>query len=230
MALHLVIGNKTYSSWSFRPWLAMKVAGIAFEETLISLNAPDFKKRLLAISGAGKVPVLIDGETHVWDLLAILEYLAEKFPAAGLWPREPAARANARAIAAEMHAGFQPLRQQLPMNIQRPIIPREINIEVAADVARVEAIWSDCRARYGKGGPFLYGPFGAADAMYAPVVSRLHTYAIEVGAATRDYMNAHMMLPAWNEWREGARRELWVLPHDEVDYPDVPREFSRDAH
>ena len=229
MALHLVIGNKTYSSWSFRPWLAMKVAGIPFAETLISLDAPDFKKRLLAISGAGKVPVLIDGETHVWESLAILEYLAEKFPAAALWPQEPAARANARAIAAEMHAGFQPLRQQLPMNIQRPIIPREINAEAAADVARIEAIWGDCRSRYGNGGPFLYGAFGAADAMYAPVVSRLHTYAIEVSAATRDYMNAHMMLPAWKEWREGARNKSWVLPHDEVDYPDVPREFSQDA-
>ena len=191
MALHLVIGNKTYSSWSFRPWLAMKVAGIAFEETLISLDAPDFKKRLLAISGAGKVPVLIDGETHVWESLAILEYLAEKFPAAGLWPREPAARANARAIASEMHAGFQALRQQLPMNIQRPIIPREIDAEAAADVARIEAIWSECRSRYGKGGPFLYGAFGAADAMYAPVVSRFHTYAIKVSDTTRAYMNAH---------------------------------------
>jgi glutathione S-transferase len=230
MALHLVIGNKTYSSWSLRPWLAMKVAGIPFAETLISLNAPDFKKRLLAISGAGKVPVLIDGETHVWESLAILEYLAERFPAAGLWPQEPAARASARAISAEMHAGFQQLRQQLPMNIQRPIIPREINAEAAADVARIEAIWLDCRTRYGKGGPFLYGAFGAADAMYAPVVSRLHTYAIEVSAVTREYMNALMMLPAWKEWREAARRESWVLPHDEVDYPAVPREFSQDAH
>ncbi|MDE2283856.1 MAG: glutathione S-transferase family protein [Hyphomicrobiales bacterium] len=229
MALHLVIGNKTYSSWSFRPWLAMKVAGISFAETLIPLNSPDFKKRVLAVSGAGKVPVLIDGETHIWDSLAILEYLAEKFPDAGLWPREPAARANARAIAAEMHAGFQSLRQQLPMNFQRPIIPRKIDAEVAADVARIEAIWSDCHARYGKGGPFLYGSFGAADAMYAPVVSRFHTYAIEVGTATRDYMSAHMRLPAWKEWDEGARREPWVLPHDEVDYPDVPRELSEAA-
>jgi glutathione S-transferase len=230
MALHLVIGNKTYSSWSFRPWLAMKVAGIAFEETLISLDAPDFKKRLLAMSGAGKVPVLIDGETHVWESLAILEYLADKFTAAGLWPREPAARANARAIAAEMHAGFQALRRQLPMNIQRRIIPREIDADAAADVTRIEAIWSECRSRFGKGGPFLYGTFGAADAMYAPVVSRFHTYAIKVSDTARGYMNALMALPAWNEWREGARRERWVLPHDEVDYPDVPREFSQDAH
>ena len=217
MALHLVIGNKTYSSWSFRPWLAMKVAGIAFEETLISLDAADFKKRLLAISGAGKVPVLIDGETHIWESLAILEYLAEKFPAAGLWPREPAARAHARAVAAEMHAGFQALRRQLPMNIQRPIIPREIDSEATADVGRIETIWGECRLRYGKGGPFLYGTFGAADAMYAPVVSRFHTYAIEVRGTSRSYMNAFMALPAWDEWCEGARRESWVFPHDEVD-------------
>ncbi len=224
MGLHLVIGNKTYSSWSFRPWLAMKVAGIAFEETLISLDAVDFKERLLAISGAGKVPVLVDGETHIWESLAILEYLAEKFPAAGLWPRKPDARASARAIAAEMHAGFQALRRQLPMNIQRPIIPRAIDVAAAADVARIETIWNECRSRYGKAGPFLYGAFGAADAMYAPVVSRFHTYAIKVSSATRDYMNAHMMLPAWNEWCDAARREPWILPDDEVDYPDVPRE------
>src|SRR5215469_16924461 len=115
MSLHLLIGNKNYSSWSFRPWLAMKVAGIAFEETVISLEAQDFKARVLAVSSAGKVPVLIDGDTHVWESLAIMEYLAEKFPAAGLWPKDAAARAHARTVATEMHAGFVPLRSQLPM-------------------------------------------------------------------------------------------------------------------
>src|SRR5262249_46625215 len=115
MSLHLVIGNKNYSSWSFRPWLAMKVAGIAFEETVISLEAKDFKARVLEVSGAGKVPVLIDGDTHVWESLAIMEYLAEKFPAAILWPKDAAARAHARAIASEMHAGFMALRRHLPM-------------------------------------------------------------------------------------------------------------------
>ena len=223
MALHLIIGNKNYSSWSFRPWLAMRVAGIAFAETVISLDAPDFKARLTALSGAGKVPVLIDGEARIWESLAILEYLAEKFPAAGLWPAAPAARAHARAISSEMHAGFSSLRRRLPMNVWRPVIPRALD-EAAADVARIDAIWSECRARSGAGGPFLYGAFGAADAMYAPVVWRFHTYGVEVSAAARDYMRVHMALPAWAEWREAAIREPWVLPHDEVDWPQVRRE------
>jgi glutathione S-transferase len=217
MGLHLVIGNKNYSSWSFRPWLAMKVAGIAFEETVISLEAPEFKERVTALSVAGKVPVLIDGETRVWESLAILEYLAETFPAKALWPRHPPARAHARATAAEMHAGFLPLRRQLPMNIRRPAKPHTFEDDAAADVARIDALWGECRARFGAGGPFLYGAFGAADAMYAPVVWRFHTYAIEVSATARDYMRALMALPAWNEWREAALREPWVMPRNEID-------------
>jgi glutathione S-transferase len=224
MALHLVIGNKNYSSWSFRPWLAMKVAGIAFEETVISLEAQDFKARVTAVGGAGKVPVLIDGETRVWESLAILEYLAEKFPAAALWPKDAGARAQARTVAAEMHAGFVPLRRLLPMNVWRPVKPRALDDGSKTDVARIDTIWRDCRARYGAAGPFLFGAFGAADAMYAPVVWRFHTYAVEVSDTARGYMRAVMALPAWSEWRDAARRELWVLPHDEVDWPDVLRE------
>jgi glutathione S-transferase len=178
MGLHLVIANKNYSSWSFRPWLAMKVAGIAFEETLISLDAPDFKSRLTALSGAGKVPVLIDGDTRVWESLAILEYLAEKSPGATLWPHDPAARAHARAIASEMHAGFLPLRRQLPMNVRRPVMPRALDADAAADVARIDAIWNECCTRFGSGRPYLYGAFTATDAMYAPVVWRFYTYAV----------------------------------------------------
>jgi glutathione S-transferase len=222
--LHLVIGNKNYSSWSFRPWLAMKFGGIPFQETVISLEAADFKARVNAISGAGKVPVLVDGDVHVWETLAILEYLAEKFPTACLWPREAAARGHARAISSEMHAGFQSLRRQLPMNMWRPVLPRQLDGDAKADVARIEAIWAECRSRFGAGGPFLYGAFGAADAMYAPVVSRFHTYGVEVSADARDYMRAIMTLPAWNEWRDAAVREPWLLPHDEVDWPEVKRE------
>jgi glutathione S-transferase len=222
--LHLIIGNKNYSSWSFRPWFAMKVAGIAFQETVISLEATDFKARIMAMSGAGKVPVLIDGDVHVWESLAILEYLAEKFPAAALWPRDAAARAHARAISSEMHAGFQALRRQLPMNVWRPVIPLALDVEAKADVARIEAIWTECRRRFGAAGPFLYGGFGAVDAMYAPVVSRFRTYAVQVSAVARDYMTAVMALPAWSEWREAAQREPWILPHDEVDWPEVKRE------
>jgi glutathione S-transferase len=226
MGLHLVIGNKNYSSWSMRPWIAMKVAGLRFEETVISLEAPDFKARVTKISGAGKVPVLIDDDVQVWETLAILEYLAEKFPAARLWPVDPAARAHARAIAAEMHAGFVPLRRHLPMNFWRPVKTRELDAEVAANVSRIEAMWSECRSRHGAGGPFLFGAFSAADAMYAPVVSRFHTYAVEVGGVSRAYMDAVMALPAWRQWRTAALREPWVLPHDEVDWPQVPRELS----
>ena len=222
--LHLVIGNKNYSSWSLRPWLAMKVAGIAFQETVISLEAADFKARVQAISGAGKVPVLVDGDLRIWETLAILEYLAEKFPAAGLWPRAAAARGHARAISSEMHAGFQPLRRLLPMNMWRPVLPRQLEPDAKADVARIDAIWTNCRARFGAGGPFLYGAFGAADAMYAPVVSRFHTYAVGVSAVAGDYMRAIMALPAWNEWRDAALREPWVLSHDEVDWPEVKRQ------
>src|SRR5580693_3787776 len=162
MALHLVIGNKNYSSWSFRPWLAMKVAGIAFDETVISLEAEDFKARVMAISGAGKVPVLIDGDIRVWESLAILEYLAEKFPESRLWPKDVAARAHARAVASEMHAGFLPLRRHLPMNVWRPVKSRPLDDGSKADVTRIDAIWSDCRTRYGAAGPFLFGAFSAA--------------------------------------------------------------------
>jgi glutathione S-transferase len=222
--MRLVIGNKNYSSWSFRPWLAMKVAGLAFEETVISLEAADFKSRVLAWSDAGRVPVLIDGDVRVWESLAILEYLADKFPTASLWPKQAAARAHARAVAAEMHAGFQPLRRLLPMNMWRPIKTRALDDGAAADVKRIDAIWSECRGKYGSADEFLFGPFGAADAMYAPVVSRFHTYAVDVRPASRSYMRAMMALPAWTEWRDAARREPWVLPHDEVDWPDVVRE------
>jgi glutathione S-transferase len=224
MALRLVIGNKNYSSWSFRPWIAMKAAGIPFSETVISLDDPEFKQQVTRISGTGKVPALADGEVHVWESLAILEYLAERFPQAQLWPPDAAARAHARALAAEMHAGFVPLRRHCPMNMWRPVKPRELPADVAANVRRIDAMWTECRARFGKGGAFLFGTFGAADAMYAPVVSRFHTYGIEVGGTSSAYMAAVMALPAWREWREAAVKEPWVLPADEVDWPSVLRE------
>jgi len=227
MALRLIIGNKNYSSWSLRPWLAMKVAGIAFSETVISLDTPDFRAKVAALSGGageGRVPVLIDGDIVVWESLAILEYLAETYPQAGLWPAQERARAHARAVAAEMHSGFLPLRRHLPMNVRRPVKPRVLDAVAAADVARIDAVWSQCRAQFGAGGAFLYGAFGAADAMYAPVVWRFHTYAVEVSELARGYMDAVMALPASLEWREAARGEPWVLAHDEVDWPHVLRE------
>ena len=223
MALTLVIGNKNYSSWSFRPWIAMKVAGIAFDEVVISLDAADFKPRVSKISGTGKVPALDDNGVHVWESLAILEYLAERFPAAKLWPADPAARAHARAISSEMHAGFLPLRRACPMNMWRPVKRRELGEDAQSNVRRIAATWAECRERFGSGGPFLFGPFGAADAMYAPVVARFQTYDVEVDAPARAYMGAVMALPAWAEWKEAALKEPWVLAEDEVDWPTVLR-------
>jgi glutathione S-transferase len=211
MALKLIIGNKNYSSWSLRPWIAMKVAGIAFEEEVISLDARDFKQRVGKISGTGKVPALVDGSVHVWESLAILEYLGEKHPAAQLWPRDSQARAHARAIACEMHAGFGPLRRELPMNMQRPVMRRDLPPAVQSNVRRIEAMWADCRGRFGTDGAFLFGAFGAADAMYAPVVSRFHTYGVEVGAVGRAYMHAvRGCRRGGNGWRPRARsRGCW---------------------
>jgi glutathione S-transferase len=223
MSLHLIVGNKNYSSWSFRPWLAMKVAGIDFDETVISLDAADFKTRLTELGGPGRVPALIDGDVRIWESLAILEYLAEKYPAAALWPERPSARALGRAIASEMHAGFVSLRRHLPMNVARPVKSRALDAGTAKDVARIDAIWSECRKKYGTDGRFLFGSFSAADAMFAPVVWRFHTYAVEVSSTALGYMRVIMSLPAWKEWEDAARRETWVLPEDEVDWPQVLR-------
>jgi glutathione S-transferase len=170
------------------------------------------------------VPVLIDGDVRVWESLAIIDYLAERFPQTQLWPKDPAARAHARAIAAEMHAGFVPLRRHCPMNMWRPVKARELPPEVAADVQRIETIFTECRERFGQGGMFLFGAFGAADAMYAPVVSRLHTYGIAVGPVAQAYKQAMMALPAWTEWRAAALKETWVMANAEVDWPVVLRE------
>jgi glutathione S-transferase len=217
MALTLLIGNKNYSSWSLRPWIAMKVAGIPFAETVIPLYEPGSRERVLAVAPTGKVPALVDGDVHVWESLAILEYLADRFPDAPLWPADIRLRAHARAVAAEMHAGFAALRRHCPMNMRRKPKARDLTPEIVADVRRIDALWNDCRSRFGTGGPFLFGRFGAADAMYAPVVSRFHTYALEVGAPARRYMEAVMGLPAWAEWRTAALEEPWVMPANELD-------------
>jgi len=219
MSLTLVIGNKNYSSWSFRPWIAMKVADIPFEERVIPLNEPGSREEILRYSSAGKVPVLLNGDNAIWETIAILEYLAERFPKAELWPREAYARAHARAVAAEMHAGFQALRKACPMNMWLPPKQRPQNEEVIENVRRIGAIWWDCLQRYGR--PFLFGAFGAADAMYAPVVSRLHTYGILVAPKCHAYMDAVMALPAWHEWCDAALKETWIMRHNEPDWPLV---------
>lgn len=217
MAPTLIIGNKNYSSWSLRPWIAMKVAGIDFDEQVVPLYEPGSREKVLKHSPTGKVPCLLDGEVTVWESLAILDYLADKHPDKHLWPPDPKARAQARAIAAEMHAGFGALRRHCPMNVRRdPRKVRELTPEVQQDVSRIEAIWTDCRARFGQNGPFLFGAFGNADAMYAPVVSRFASYAISVGKTARAYMDAVMALPAWKDWEKAGRAESWVMAGNEV--------------
>ncbi len=223
MSLTLILGNKNYSSWSLRPWIAMKVAGLDFEEKVIPLYEPGSREQVLRYSPAGKVPVLIDGEERIWESLAILEHLAERFSDAHLWPADASARSHARAVSAEMHAGFQALRRNCPMNLWLPPGPRPQGDDVMADVRRIEAIWADCRARFGQGsgGPFLFGAFSAADAMYAPVVARFFSFGIPVSQATCGYMDAVMALPAWHEWRDAALKEPWVMQHNEPDWPLV---------
>lgn len=203
--MKLVIANKAYSSWSMRPWLALTHAGLPFEEEVIGLRHEDTARRIQEVSPTGKVPVLIDGDLVVHESLAILEYLAERAP--HLWPAESHARAVARAVSAEMHASFQPLRQRCPMNFNRQ--PRAIALspELEANVTRIVEIWRDCRAAYGQDGPFLFGAFSNADAMFAPVVNRLHVYAIVVPDKARAYMDAMMASPPWRAWERGALAE-----------------------
>ena len=200
----LVIGNKNYSSWSLRPWLAMKALGIAFEEKRIALDQPGTKQDMLKHNPAGKVPCLIDGANAVWDSLAIIEYLAEKRPE--LWPADAAARARARSISAEMHSGFVAVRTHMPMNVRNRYPGKGRNAEVDAEVARIDQIWSAAKK------PLLFGAFSAADAMFAPVAFRFRTYEPPLSAASRAYMEAMLALPAMREWIEAAEREGEAIP------------------
>ncbi len=209
--LTLVIGNKNYSSWSLRPWLVLRQAAIPFEEVRIPLYVPGTAETLARWSPSGKVPVLHDGELVVWDSLAICEYLAECFPDKGLWPANPAARAVARAVSAEMHAGFSDLRTAMPMNSRRRIPGRAISEGGSRDIARVTEIWSSCRNRFGGGGEFLFGGFTIADAMYAPVVLRFATYGVELAGAARAYAEAITALPALQEWLAASRAEAETI-------------------
>lgn len=229
----LVIANKMYSSWSLRPWLLLTELGIPFEEVLIPLDQPDTRARILAHSPTGRVPVLLDEGATVWETTAIMDYVAERWPDRPVWPADRWARAHARAIAAEMHAGFGALRQACPMNLGRRYAARDRGEAVTRDVARIVSLWAEARERFGQGGPFLFGAFGAADAMYAPVVTRLDTYGFDVPTEARRYMDAVLGLRSFRAWREAALAETWVIPHDEVDEPALedlrrpPRETAR---
>ena len=212
--MKLIIGNKKYSSWSFRPWIAMRVKEIAFDEELIPFDFPAGNPAIKAATPAGKVPVLVDGDLVVWESLAILEYLADRFPEAGLWPGDIATRARARAMASEMHGGFGGLRSECPMNMARDVRPIEVSDAVRRDVARIEALWSEALAA--SGGPFLFGDFTIADAMFAPVVNRLEIYALSEHEAVSRYTAAMKALPAWAAWEAAGRAEPWIVEEDEA--------------
>lgn len=216
----LVLGNKNYSSWSVRAWLAARQTGAPFDEIIIPLDQPATVSEIAGHSPSGKVPVLKTNGLVVWDSLAIAEYLAERYPSAGLWPAAEEARATARAVVAEMHAGFQALRAQHPMNV-RAAKPGGIRTaEVEADVRRITTLWSDCRRRFGEaaddGGPFLFGAWSLADAFYAPVVSRFTTYRIGVDAFCQAYMEAVLETPMVAEWFAAANAEPWTVPKFEA--------------
>jgi glutathione S-transferase len=211
MSLTLFIGNKAYSSWSMRPWLLMRGLDIPFAEVVTPLYVEGSREKMLREGPTGKVPLLRDGDLAVWDSLAIVEYLAEKFPDRNIWPKAPQARARARALCAEMHSGFQGLRQACPTNFRRARRAAPLPLEEAAlaDLARIRAIFTETPAQFG--GPFLFGGFSAADAFYAPVASRLETYALSLEPPARAYCDAILSHPAFAEWREGAKAESWVI-------------------
>lgn len=213
-ALVLVIGNRNYSSWSLRAWLLMKVAGIAFKEVRIPLYGPGSKQQILRYSPSGKVPCLVDGAVHVWDSLAIGEYLAETNP--GLWPEAKEARAYARSISAEMHSGFANLRQHMSMNCRKRYPDKGRTPEVLDEIRRIVAIWSECRDKFGAKGEFLFGRFSIADTMYAPVVLRFRTYAVELPPVCRAYADAVLALPAMREWLAAAEQEVETIPAFEM--------------
>jgi glutathione S-transferase len=211
----LYLGNKNYSSWSLRPWLAMKQTGAEFDEVVIPLLEPTSRATILKYSPSGRVPALQHGDLVVWDSLAICEYLAEIFPAAQLWPADRTARAVARAASAEMHAGFAALREHLPMNIRSSFPNRGVTPEVQGEVNRITALWRDCQRRFGAGGPFLFGHFTIVDAMYAPVVTRFRTYKVGIDDEAQAYCAAVLGLPAMQEWALAAKNEPMVLENAE---------------
>jgi glutathione S-transferase len=212
MTLTLVIGNKNYSSWSLRPWLAMRHLGIDFSEVHIALYTPESSQHIRRYSPAGKVPILLDDAITVWDSLAILDYLAEELPTLHWWPVDKAARAIARSICAEMHSGFQALRHNMPMNCRARLPGKGMTPDVQSDIDRITAIWRDCRQQFGANGSLLFGQFTIADAMFAPVALRFVTYGVPLDDVSQQYVEAILALPAMQEWLEAAAAEVEKLP------------------
>jgi len=212
--LILYVGNKNYSSWSFRPWIALEAAGVPFTDKVIPFDFPAGNPEIRKISPTGKVPVLYHGAVRVWESLAIIEYAAELFPDKGIWPADAAARAEARAISMEILSGFHALRNACPMNMRRTPATVDLSDGVRKDVARIETIWKTALAR--SGGPFLFGAFSAADAMYAPVVNRFGAYRLTTDETVLAYMARMKAHPAWQTWEVAARAEPWIVPEDEA--------------
>ncbi len=213
----LIIGNKNYSSWSLRPYMALAQAGIPFDEKLIHFGDPKFREKVSRYSNAGLVPVLRHNGIVIWESLSILEYIAETWPKKNLWPRNKAARALARSICSEMHASFRSLRNDCPVNIRRTPKPLALSDGVKKDISRIDELWTTARKIYGKGGPFLFGKFSLADAMFAPVASRIATYEIPVSKVAQDYVDAILSTRAFETWKQAALKEPWIVPEDEVD-------------
>lgn len=212
MSLTLAIGNKNYSSWSLRPWLAMKVAGVAFDEIKVLLQRPDTTEKILRYSPSGRVPCLIDGELTVFDSLAICEYINERHASGTLWPRDVATRARARSVVAEMHSSFSALRKHMPMDIRSRYTDKggaaQRRDDVAADIARIHSVWSECLR---EGGPMLFGSFSIADAFYAPVVTRFATYGVKLSPLLAAYSESVLALPATQQWIAAARAETEAI-------------------
>ena len=218
--MKLIIGNKNYSSWSLRGWLAARQSGLAFEELTVPIMGEEWdriKQDMGEVQpSSGKVPILWDGETVVWDSLAILEYLADKVGRERFWPRDETARGMARAMVAEMHSGYQALRRELPMNIRRRIALPGLSDQTRQDIVRILTLWAEARARHGSGGPYLFGTFGAADIFYAPVVTRFVTYGIAVPGFAQAYMQAIWEHEWMQHWNRAAEEEDWVIEQYEL--------------
>lgn len=213
--MKLIFANRNYSSWSLRAWLVLKHFGIAFDEELVLLNGDGWQETIRKKSPSGKVPVLVDGDLMLPESLAIIEYLNDKYPAKGIWPSNRVERALARAAAAEMHSGFTALRSAAPMNL-RASHPGKVDLDtVAGDLKRIERLWGDLLSR--SGGPYLFGQFTAADAMFAPVATRIRTYELPTTDLAGEYVEAIYALPTFQEWFAEAAKEPWVVEHDEID-------------
>lgn len=219
-AIRLVIGDKTRSSWSLRPWLFLTHHGVPFAESVIELDRPETRVQILKDSPSGRVPVMVHGDVRVWDSLAICEYAAETFALPRAWPLDPAARAYARSIAAEMHSGFAELRAELPFDPTRKPAKKMVSNKAAAEIARIGAIWREARMHWGKGkGDWLFGAFGIADAMFAPVALRFHTYGVQLKGAEMDYVFSVLAHPAVQEWVEAAEGEVDRRQHNAEESP-----------